>query len=208
MKSPLKRFTWTAALSVALFRARGQEISLPDQIYNPGPLKPIDSRLKVRVGQPAPDFDLPGIHRRRIRLSEFRGRKIVVISFVPAAWTPLSSAQWPGYDLAKPLFDKYDATLISVSVDNVPTLYAWTRAMGALWFPAASDFRPHGRVAQTYGVLRSDGTAERALFVIDKAGIIRYIDVHDINERPPPRCSCGRPPPRQRRPPGSSLSNR
>ena len=74
-------------------------LSLLDQIYNPGPLKPIDSRLKVRVGQPAPDFDLPGIHRRRIRLSEFRGRKIVVISFVPAAWTPLSSAHGPATTL-------------------------------------------------------------------------------------------------------------
>jgi peroxiredoxin (alkyl hydroperoxide reductase subunit C) len=56
--------------------------------------------------------------------------------------------------------------------------------MGGLWFPVLSDFWPHGRVADTYGVLRSDGTSERALFVIDKAGVIRYIDVHDINDRP------------------------
>jgi peroxiredoxin (alkyl hydroperoxide reductase subunit C) len=54
-----------------------------------------------------------------------------------------------------------------------------------LWFPVLSDFWPHGAVAQKYGVLRSDGTSERALFVIDKKGIIRYIDVHDINKRPP-----------------------
>ena len=57
--------------------------------------------------------------------------------------------------------------------------------MGKLWFPVLSDFYPHGRVAKAYGVLRSDGTTERALFVIDKKGVIRYIDVHDINKRPP-----------------------
>jgi peroxiredoxin (alkyl hydroperoxide reductase subunit C) len=57
--------------------------------------------------------------------------------------------------------------------------------MGKLWFPVLSDFYPHGRVASLYGVLRSDGTSERAIFVIDKKGIIRHIDVHDINKRPP-----------------------
>jgi peroxiredoxin (alkyl hydroperoxide reductase subunit C) len=56
--------------------------------------------------------------------------------------------------------------------------------MGNLWFPVLSDFWPHGKVAASYGVLRSEGVAERALIVIDKKGIIRYIDVHDINKRP------------------------
>ena len=53
-----------------------------------------------------------------------------------------------------------------------------------MWFPVLSDFYPHGAVAEKFGVLRSDGVSERALFVIDKKGFIRYIDVHDINERP------------------------
>ena len=57
--------------------------------------------------------------------------------------------------------------------------------MGTLWFPVLSDFWPHGKAASAYGVLRSDGTAERAIFIIDRQGIIRYIDVHDINSRPP-----------------------
>jgi peroxiredoxin (alkyl hydroperoxide reductase subunit C) len=56
---------------------------------------------------------------------------------------------------------------------------------GRLWFPVLSDFWPHGGVADKYGVLRSDGVSERAIFVIDKGGVIRYIDVHDINQRPP-----------------------
>jgi len=74
---------------------------------------------------------------------------------------------------------------LGITVDNLPTLHAWTQEMGGLWFPVLSDFWPHGAVAAKYGVLRSDGTAERALFVIDKQGVIRYVDVHDINERPP-----------------------
>jgi peroxiredoxin (alkyl hydroperoxide reductase subunit C) len=57
--------------------------------------------------------------------------------------------------------------------------------MGDLWFPVLSDFWPHGAVADAYGVLRSDGMTERALFVIDKKGILRYIRVEDINRRPP-----------------------
>jgi peroxiredoxin (alkyl hydroperoxide reductase subunit C) len=56
--------------------------------------------------------------------------------------------------------------------------------MGNLWFPILSDLWPHAEVADAYGVLRADGTAKRAIFIIDKAGIIRYIDVHDINIRP------------------------
>jgi peroxiredoxin (alkyl hydroperoxide reductase subunit C) len=74
--------------------------------------------------------------------------------------------------------------LLGITVDNIPSLWAWIQAMGGVWFPVASDFWPHGRVAKLYGVLRSDGTTERALIVVDKKGIIRYIDVHDINERP------------------------
>ena len=70
-------------------------------------------------------------------------------------------------------------------VDNLPTLYAWTRQMGEIWFPVLSDFWPHGAVADTYGVLRSNGTAERALIIIDREGIIRDILIEDINVRPP-----------------------
>jgi peroxiredoxin (alkyl hydroperoxide reductase subunit C) len=85
----------------------------------------------------------------------------------------------------KDLFDQHDTVLLGLTVDNIPTLFAWTREMGGgLWFPVLSDFWPHGAVAKKYGVLRSDGVSERALFVIDKSGIIRYIDVHDINQRP------------------------
>lgn len=164
--------------------AWSQSNKLKDGVYPLGKLKPVDSRLKVKTGQEAPDFTLPSVSGKSVTLSGFRGKKNVVLSFVPAAWTPVCSDQWPGYNIARELFEQNDAVLLGISVDNVPTLYAWTRAMGQLWFEVLSDFWPHGAVAGRYGILRSDGTAERALFFIDKKGIIRSLQVSDINKRP------------------------
>jgi peroxiredoxin len=156
-----------------------------ENIYQLGTLKPVDSALKVKVGDHAPNFALASISGENVSLSQYRGKKNVVLSFVPAAWTPVCSDQWPGYNIAKGIFDQHDAVLLGITVDNIPTLFAWTNQMGKLWFSVLSDFWPHGAVAKKYGVLRSNGVSERALFVIDKKGIIRYIDVHDINKRPP-----------------------
>ena len=153
-------------------------------IYNVGTLKPVDSILKVKAGDRAPDFTLPSISEEKVSLNQYRGKKNVVLSFVPAAWTPVCSDQWPGNNIVKDIFDENNAILLGITVDNTPTLYAWTNQMGKLWFPVLSDFWPHGAVAQKYGVLRSNGVSERALFVIDKKGIFRYINVNDINKRP------------------------
>jgi peroxiredoxin (alkyl hydroperoxide reductase subunit C) len=180
----------TVALAVLLLLLGGSHAPAqsphrqPEMLYDPGPLKPTDSRLKVRVGDPAPDFTLPALGGQAVTLSGYRGKKNVVISFVPAAWTPVCSDQWPGYNLARPLFEARDAVVLGITVDNLPTLHAWTRQMGSLWFPVLSDFWPHGAVAERYGVLRSAGVSERALFIVDRRGIIRYIAVSDINRRP------------------------
>lgn len=172
------------AIAVFSMRAIGVSEVPREDIYNPGVLKPTDSTLKVKVGDPLPDFTLPAVSGGQVSLSQFLGKKNVVISFVPAAWTPVCSDQWPGYNIAKEIFDKYDATLLGISVDNIPTLFAWTNHMGNLWFPVLSDFWPHGAFARKLGILRSNGVSERALFIVDKKGVIRYIDVHDINRRP------------------------
>ncbi len=164
--------------------AYGLSEAFKGNIYQTGKLKPTDSVLRVKVGERSPDFTLPSISGERVTLSQYRGKKHVVISFVPAAWTPVCSDQWPGYAILQDLFDQHDAVLLGITVDNIPTLFAWTNQMGKLWFPVLSDFWPHGKVADTFGVLRSDGTAERAIIIIDKSGTIRYIDVNDINKRP------------------------
>jgi peroxiredoxin (alkyl hydroperoxide reductase subunit C) len=166
--------------------ASAQTISgaFKESVYHPGNLKPVDSVLKVKVGDRAPDFTLPAVSGKSVSLHQFLGKKHVVISFVPAAWTPVCSDQWPGYNIVKDIFDRHNAILLGITVDNIPSLFAWTNQMGELWFPVLSDFWPHGQVADHFGVLRSDGMTERALLVIDIKGIIRYIDVHDINKRP------------------------
>ena len=161
-----------------------QEQTLQTMIYDPGQLKPVDSVLKVKVGDPAPPLSLPSLTGETISLAQYRGTHNVVISFVPAAWTPVCSDQWPGYNIVRDVFVQHDAILLGITVDNLPTLHAWTRQMGELWFPVLSDFWPHGEAAGRFGVLRTDGTTERALFIIDKAGIIRFITVSDINRRP------------------------
>jgi glutaredoxin len=69
-------------------------------------------------------------------------------------------------------------------VDHVPCLQAWAESLGGISYPLLSDFWPHGAVAKRYGVLRSDGKSERAIFIIDKEGVIRYIDIHDIDHQP------------------------
>ena len=185
MKSSLTFIMMAGLLVVILIApAFGGSAAFKDNIYNPGELKPIDSTLNVTVGDVAPDFTLPSVGGGEITLSQYRGKKHVVISFVPAAWTPVCSDQWPGYNIVKEMFEENNAVLIGITVDNIPTLYAWTKQMGKLWFPVLSDFWPHGQTAQKYGVLRSSGVTERALFFIDKQGIIRDIQVSDINIRP------------------------
>lgn len=146
-------------------------------------LKPVDSTLKVKEWDHAPDFALPSTDGHTVKLSDYRGKN-VILSFVPSAWTPVCSDQWPGYNIALELFAQHDAVLLGISTNNTPSQWAWEKAMGGLDFPVLSDFWPHGATADAYGVLRSDGMAERALFIIDKQGLIRWIHVNDINKRP------------------------
>jgi glutaredoxin len=69
-------------------------------------------------------------------------------------------------------------------VDSVPSLKAWAESLDGINYPLLSDFFPHGAIAERYGVLREDGRSERALFIVDKQGSVRYIDIHDIDEQP------------------------
>lgn len=74
--------------------------------------------------------------------------------------------------------------VLGLSVDSIPCLKAWADSLGGITYPLLSDFYPHGGVAKKYGVLRKDGRSERAIFVMDKNGIVRYVDIHDIDRQP------------------------
>jgi peroxiredoxin len=90
----------------------------------------------------------------------------------------------PSYEEDLPEFERYDAQVLGISVDNVPTNKAWATAMGGISYPLLSDFWAHGFVSIKYNILRSEGFSERALFVIDKKGIVQYVDVHPITDQP------------------------
>jgi glutaredoxin len=90
----------------------------------------------------------------------------------------------PSYELDLQKFEGYNTQVLGISVDHGPCLKAWAESLGGISYPLLSDFWPHGAVAQKYGVLRVEGYAERALFIVDKQGIVRYVDIHDIDEQP------------------------
>lgn len=81
-------------------------------------------------------------------------------------------------------FAGLNVQVLGISVDHVPCLKAWAESLGGINYPLLSDFWPHGQVSDLYGVLRKEGYSERAIFIIDRDGVIRYIDIHDIDEQP------------------------
>jgi glutaredoxin len=91
----------------------------------------------------------------------------------------------PSYELEMYKFEGYNTQVLGISIDHVPTLKAWAESLGGISYPLLSDFWPHGAVAKLYGAFREEeGRSERALFVVDKEGIVRYVDIHDIDDLP------------------------
>lgn len=125
------------------------------------------------AGTPAPDFALNATPDQVLRLSELRGRPVILV-FYPADWSPVCGDQVALYNEILPEFREYGAEILGISVDGVWCHAAFARDRN-LHFPLLADFEPKGAVARQYGAYRDeDGTSERALFVIDGEGIIRW----------------------------------
>jgi peroxiredoxin len=125
------------------------------------------------AGQSAPEFDLRVTPDQTLSLKEMRGRR-VVLAFYPADWSPVCGDQMALYNEVLPEFQKHNAQIIGLSVDGVWCHSAFAKDRN-LHFPLAADFEPKGEVAKAYGAYRDeDGIAERALFVIDKNGVIAW----------------------------------
>jgi alkyl hydroperoxide reductase subunit AhpC len=91
----------------------------------------------------------------------------------------------PSYEADTERFAGYDAQVLGISVDSIPSHVAWAKSLGGINYPLLADFHPKGEVAKSYGAWReADGIAERALFIVDKEGKIAYIDIHDISDQP------------------------
>src|SRR5919106_4527542 len=124
-------------------------------------------------GTPAPDFTLHSTPDQGVSLRDFRGRP-VILAFYPADWSPVCGDQMALYNEILPEFQRFGAQLLGISVDGKWCHNAFAASRN-LNFPLLADFEPKGEVARAYGVYRaSDGTSERALFVIDDDGVIRW----------------------------------
>jgi peroxiredoxin len=132
----------------------------------------------LKVGDKAPDFTLKTAKRENWRLSDFCGQKNVVLAFVPFAFSSVCSAQLPSYEAELDRFQDLDTEVVSISMDSVHALTAWSKIMNTS-FPLLSDFYPQGQIVDLYGVRNQAGMPERALFAIDKEGAIRYIEIQD-----------------------------
>jgi peroxiredoxin len=135
-------------------------------------------------GTAAPDFSLSSHTGEIVRLSDFRGKRSVVLAFHPLAFTPVCAAQMQTYERERPALDAAGAHVLAVSVDAAPSKKAWADSLGGISYDLLSDFHPHGKVASDYGVMRADGISERAIFVIDKAGKITWAKQYQIPEQP------------------------
>jgi peroxiredoxin len=122
---------------------------------------------------PAPEFSLQVAPDQKLSLSELRG-KPVILAFYPADWSPVCGDQMALYNEILPEFQKHGAEMLGISVDGVWCHEAFAKDRH-LHFPLLADFEPKGAVARAYGAYRAaDGISERALFVIDKNGIIAW----------------------------------
>ena len=127
----------------------------------------------LTAGTQAPGFTLPSAPDKTISLSDYRGKNVVLV-FYPADWSPVCGDQLSLYNQVLPMFQKHNAEVLGLSVDGIwcHLAYAGERKYR---FPLLSDFEPKGAVAKLYGAYReTKGSDERALFVLDGEGIIRW----------------------------------
>jgi peroxiredoxin len=137
----------------------------------------------LEPGEVAPPFELQSAPDKTIKLGDLRG-KPVIIAFYPADFSPVCGDQIALYNEILPEFRRYGAEILGISVDSVWCHAAFAKQKN-IRFPLLADFEPKGEVARTYGAYRTqDGTAERALFVIDRDGIIHWSYCSPVSVNP------------------------
>jgi peroxiredoxin len=143
--------------------------------------------MAVDVGDEAPDFELPDQDRNPVRLSSFRGEKNVVLVFYPLAFTGVCEGELCAIRDSIADFSGDDVVTLTVSVDSPFTHAKWAQEQGYT-FPMLSDFWPHGKVAQEYGVFDEvSGLSVRGTFIIDKQGKVAYRVINAIPDARDPQ---------------------
>jgi peroxiredoxin len=140
--------------------------------------------MAVKVGTKAKDFVLRDQHNKELRLSDLKGKK-VLLSFHPQAWTPVCARQMKSLEQNLPVFEKLNTVALGLSVDTVPSKHAWAKSLEIKNTRLLSDFWPHGKVAKLYDVfLPKDGISKRANIIIDEKGRIKFVKVYPISQLP------------------------
>lgn len=136
--------------------------------------------MSLSIGQQAPDFQLKDQNMRDVKLSDYRGRKRVVLVFYPLDWSPVCTNEHACLVNDLKDFERLDAEVLGVSVDSVWSHKAFAEKMG-IRYPLLADFQPRGAMAASYGVYLEDkGITGRAVFIVDKEGKIAWMKQYDI----------------------------
>ncbi|MBU7016314.1 MAG: redoxin domain-containing protein [Theionarchaea archaeon] len=132
----------------------------------------------------APDFALKDQHGEEVRLSDLKGRK-VLLSFHPLAWTAICADQMKSLERNAPVLEQLNTVAFGISVDSVPSKKAWAEHLEIVHTGLLSDFWPHGEVAQLYGIFRvGNGFSERANILIDENQKAAFVKVYPLSELP------------------------
>lgn len=137
-----------------------------------------------KVGETAPGFALKDQYEEEFRLSDFKGKR-VLLSFHPLAWTPVCAKQMRALEDNKRAFDSLNTVAVGMSVDTVPSKRAWADSLRIRDTRLLSDFWPHGKVAKQYGLfLEKYGISGRANIIIDENGRIAFFKVYGLEQLP------------------------
>jgi mycoredoxin-dependent peroxiredoxin len=138
------------------------------------------------VGTKAPEFTLPVSREQNVSLKDYEGKKNIVLAFYPLDFTGGWQQELTNLEKDRKEFEARDAQVLSVSVDSPFSHKAFAEKMGGINFPMLSDFYPHGAVCSLYDCLRPQGYPKRAVFIIDKQGVVRFAKEYDkgIPENP------------------------
>jgi mycoredoxin-dependent peroxiredoxin len=137
----------------------------------------------IETGSEAPDFDLKVDSSTRVRLSDFRGRRNVLLVFHPFAFTAVCEEEALDLQENLPAFESAETDVLLVSCDSAAARQAWKEKLG-LTYTLPSDFWPHGQAARAYGVFdESKGAPVRGTFLIDKDGVVVWSLVNRDNAR-------------------------
>ena len=143
-----------------------------------------ENNTLVKKGDIAPDFTLKDQHGKEFRLSELKGKR-VLLSFHPLAWTGVCAQQMQTLEVNADIFASLNTVPVGISVDSVPTKKAWAEQLGVKKVRLLSDFVPHGGVARLYGLFREkDGFSHRANIIVDETGEVIFAKVYELGELP------------------------